>query len=76
MANTVDKGIKLIMGKERRRTMRNVQIALICLSVLGFVLAVISVFVGTIAGVTAEGFSQACTNLAIIAIAISVCCSW
>ena len=56
--------------------MRNIQIALICLSILSFVLAVISVFVGAIAGVTAEGYSQACTNLAIIAIAISVCCSW
>jgi hypothetical protein len=54
--------------------MRNIGIVLICLSVLGFVLAVISAFVGPIAGVTAEGFSHGCTNLALIAIALSVCC--
>ena len=55
--------------------MRNLSVILICLSALGFVLAVISAFVGTIAGITAEGFSQGCTNLALIAIALSVCCT-
>ncbi|MBW1767801.1 MAG: hypothetical protein JRJ65_12225 [Deltaproteobacteria bacterium] len=54
--------------------MRNIGIVLICLSVLGFLLAAISAFAGPIAGVTAEGFSQGCTNLALIAIALSVCC--
>ena len=54
--------------------MRNFQIVLICLAALGFVLAIISAFVGTIAGVTPEGFSQGCTNLALIAIALAVCC--
>lgn len=54
--------------------MRNFTIILICLSALGFVLAIISAFVGTIAGVTAEGFSHGCTNLALIAIALSMCC--
>ena len=54
--------------------MRNLGIILICLSALGFVLALISAFTGPIAGVTAEGFSQGCTNLALIAIALSVCC--
>lgn len=54
--------------------MRNFRIILICLSALGFVLAIISAFVGPIAGVTAEGFSRGCTNLALIAIALSVCC--
>ncbi|MDB9823191.1 hypothetical protein OAC89_05775 [Deltaproteobacteria bacterium] len=53
--------------------MRNLGILLICLSALGFVLAVISAFAGPIAGVTAEGFSSGCTNLALIAIALSVC---
>jgi len=54
--------------------MRNIGIVLICLAALGFVLAVISAFAGPIAGITAEGFSQGCTNLALIAIALSVCC--
>jgi hypothetical protein len=54
--------------------MRNFGIILICLAALGFVLAIISVFAGTIAGVTAEGFSQGCTNLALISIALSVLC--
>ena len=52
--------------------MRNLAIILICLSALGFVLAVLSAFVGTILGVTAEGFSQACTNFALLAIALNM----
>ena len=52
--------------------MRNLAILFFCLSVLGFVLAVISAFTGTIGGVTAEGFSQACSNLALLAIAVAV----
>lgn len=55
--------------------MRNIVIVLICLSALGFVLAVIDAFTGPIAGVTAEGFSNGSTNLALIAIALSVCCT-
>ena len=55
--------------------MRNLVIILICLSALGFILAVLSsVFLGPIVGVTAEGFSHGCTNMALIAIALSVCC--
>ena len=56
--------------------MRNIEIILICLSALSFVLAVIAVIIvhGTIAGVPAEGFSRACSNFALIAIALSVCC--
>jgi hypothetical protein len=53
--------------------MRTTGIILICLSALGFVLAVISSLVGgPIAGVTAEGFSYGSTNLALIAIALAV----
>ncbi len=52
--------------------MRNLAILLICLSALGFVIAVISAFVGPIAGVTAEGFSLGSANLALIAIALAV----
>jgi len=54
--------------------MRNFQMILICLSALGFVLAVItSLAGGPIAfGVTAEGFSFACADLALIAIALSL----
>jgi len=54
--------------------MRKLGMILICLSALGFILAIISAFTGTIAGVTAEGFSHGSTNLALIAIALSVCC--
>ncbi len=46
---------------------------LILLAVLGFVLAVIANFIkAPILGVTAEGFSRGCTNLALIAIASSL----
>ena len=54
--------------------MRSLGIILICLSALGFVLAIISAFVGPIMSITAEGFSQGCTNLTLIAIALTVCC--
>jgi len=53
--------------------MRNLITIIICFSVLGFIFAVISVFTGPIAGVPAEGFSRGCTNLALIAIALTVC---
>jgi len=44
---------------------------LIGLSALGFILAVISVlFNVSVLGVSAEGFSRGCTNLALIAIAM------
>lgn len=52
--------------------MRNIGIGLICLSSLGFILAVISNFIGSIASVSPEGFSRGCTNLALIAIALSL----
>ncbi|MDH3197581.1 MAG: hypothetical protein OEO21_05010 [Candidatus Krumholzibacteria bacterium] len=47
---------------------------LIVASVVGFVLAVVASYTGTIAGVTAEGFSRGCTNLALVAIALGT--SW
>ncbi len=54
--------------------MQNVLIALVGLSGLGFVLAVASALMRTpIAGIAPEGFSRACTNLALIAIALAVC---
>lgn len=43
--------------------------ALTALAALGFALAVVSVFTGPIAGIQPEGFSRACTNLALLAIA-------
>jgi len=49
--------------------------ALIGLSAIAFVLAVISVLVPiSIMGITAEGFSRACTNLVLMGIALSICC--
>ncbi len=53
---------------------QNVFIGLIGLSGLAFVLAAASVLLRTpIAGVAPEGFSRACSNLALIAIALAVC---
>ena len=53
--------------------MRNLAMILIGLSVLGFLLAVVSnLFAGPIIGVPAEGFSRGCSNLALIAIALAV----
>jgi hypothetical protein len=47
---------------------------LISLSALAFVLAVIEVlFTGPIMNIVPESLSRACTNLAIIAIALSIC---
>ena len=43
---------------------------LVLLAVLTFVLAVIGAWTGTIVGIGAEAYSRACTNLALIAIAI------
>jgi len=55
--------------------MANLKMALIGLSALAFLLAVISILVtGPIMGITAEGFSRACTNLVLMGIAVAVCC--
>ena len=45
---------------------------LIGLSGLGFILAVISVLAGTIIGASPEAYSRACSNLALISIALGV----
>jgi hypothetical protein len=51
--------------------MRTVIWILIAASALGFALAVIGSLVGWVLfGVTSEGFSRACSNLALIAIAL------
>jgi hypothetical protein len=49
--------------------------AMVGLAGLAFVLAVIcsAILSGPILGIPAEGFSRACTNLALLAIASSVC---
>jgi hypothetical protein len=54
--------------------MKSLQMILICLSALGFVLAVITSLAGgpIVFGVTAEGFSFASADLALIAIALSL----
>jgi len=54
--------------------MRSLQMILICLSILGFVLAVITSLAHgpVVFGVTAEGYSFACADLALIAIALSL----
>ena len=52
--------------------MRNLGIALILVSALGFVLAVIAAFTGHIGNISPEGFSRVCSNLALISIAVGV----
>ena len=53
--------------------MQNVLIGLVGLSGLAFVLAALSVLTRTpIAGVAPEGYSRACSNLALLAIALAV----
>ena len=55
--------------------MQGIAKILVGLSILAFVLAVIGVlFVGgPVLGVASEGYSRACTNLALIALALSIC---
>lgn len=56
--------------------MKNVINALIGLAVIAFLLAVITVLIQNqfIMGIQAESFSRASTNLALIAIAMLLCC--
>ncbi len=55
--------------------MAKLNMVLIGLSAIAFLMAVIGVLVGVqIMGITPEGFSRACTNLALLGIAVSVCC--
>ena len=46
--------------------------ALVALAVLAFVLAVVTHFAGPIVGPHAEAYSRACSNLALLAIALIV----
>jgi O-antigen/teichoic acid export membrane protein len=50
--------------------MRSLIWVLIALSAVGFLLAVIGVYSYGLIGVTAEGFSRGCSNLALLAIAL------
>ena len=55
--------------------MAKLNMVLIGLSAIAFLLAVFGVLVsGSIMGIPPEGFSRACTNLALLGIAVSVCC--
>ena len=49
--------------------LRKILVGLACFA---FVLAVVSTFGGRIVGVPAEAYSRACSNLALIAIAITI----
>ena len=54
--------------------MQKALIILVALSVLSFILAVLQAVSGLeIFGVAAEGYSRACSNFALIAIALAVC---
>jgi hypothetical protein len=50
--------------------MRSLPKVLVVLAVLSFVLAVVTVYTGPMIHVKPEGFSRACSNLALIAIAM------
>ncbi len=50
--------------------MSNFAKALTGLAALAFVLAVLTHFVGSLLGTEAEAYSRACTNLALLAIAL------
>lgn len=52
--------------------MGNLPKALTGLAFLAFVLAVVANFMGPVLNTPAEGFSRACTNLALLAIAVMV----
>jgi len=56
--------------------MQNLMNILVGLSVLAFALAVIvALFIpGGLIGVAPEGYSRACSNLALISIALHFCC--
>lgn len=52
--------------------MDNLGKGLTALAALAFALAVVTAFMGDIMGISAEGFSRACSNLALLAIASAV----
>ena len=54
--------------------MQRLTLVLIGLSIIAFLLALVVAFTGPLMGISSEGFSRACTNLALIGIALSVCC--
>jgi len=60
-------GLALLEG-----TMRTLAKLLIALAALAFVLAVVTAFTGRLMHVHPEGFSRACSNLALVAIALMV----
>lgn len=52
--------------------MDNLGKGLTALAALAFALAVVTAFTGNIMGISPEGFSRACSNLALLAIASAV----
>lgn len=50
--------------------MRNLAKVLVGLAALAFVLAIVTAFTGRLMHVHPEGFSRACSNLALLAIAL------
>jgi hypothetical protein len=52
--------------------MNNLAKAITGLAGLAFVLAVVTNFIGPLLNTPAEGFSRACTNLALLAIAVVI----
>jgi hypothetical protein len=52
--------------------MRTLAKLFVALAALAFVLAVVSIYTGRLMDVRPEGFSRACSNLALLAIALEV----
>jgi hypothetical protein len=50
----------------------NISLMMIGLSILCFIIAVITAFTGEITGFSPESFSRACSNLALISIALVI----
>jgi hypothetical protein len=76
-SDTNEKARWKVKTSQRRGAMKNAMLVLIGLSCLGFVMAVLtSAFIpyGHVMGISAEAFSRASNNLALIAIALAVCC--
>jgi len=61
-----------LLEEHGRSDMNNLAKALTALAALAFALAVVSHFTGPIGKTEAEGFSRACSNLALLAIALVV----
>ena len=64
---------RFLLADDKKMIMANFAQAMTGLAALAFVLAVVANLTGIAIGATAEGFSNASTNLALLAIAMVLC---